>query len=359
MNESLIKDIGRSFIVSSLLPAIFFVLLAVAIFRGFTPRFLVDNLQTTDANSAIYGAGALLLAFMFWIAFLLYSGVDYIVKLYEGYEFPWWLAKPLSNRLWNIQKKKLDIYLDYKEQYEIYLNKTSPTQEDATNIKELREKTLHKLKDGEIEGPIFIENPDMFLPTRLGNVLRSSEIYSNTHYRIDSLTLWPRLAAILPSQFTADLEEKDNQLVFLLNSSLLSYIIGLTSLLLSFFGVIYFSLFTDHPDKAKSLIERGFSILSPNEYLLIGIIFILTGYAIYHVSVNAAEEFGAFIRTGFDLYRFDLLKILNQPIPPNLSSERSLWGAISEFFVASDFLNVKQFTYKFNPDLLKQKTQED
>jgi hypothetical protein len=129
----------------------------------------------------------------------------------------------------------------------------------------------------------------------------------------------------------------------------------------SIFGVIYFRLFSYNLllDETGNLIERGFSILSPSEYFLIGSIFLLAGYALYHISVNVAEEFGAFIRTGFDLYRFDLLKVLNQPIPPNLLSERSLWEAISEFFVASDFLNVKQFTYKFNPDLLKQKTQKE
>ena len=154
------------------------------------------------------------------------------------------------------------------------------------------------------------------MPTRLGNILRASELYPQIRYKIDGIALFPRLSAVFPPEFSADFEEKNNHIIFLLNSSFLSCLIGFASVLLGIVGNIYLSrLVKTNPDVPSNLLERGFSLLSPAEHIWIGIGFLIAGYIIYCVSITVAEGYAFFVRTAFDLYRFDLLRELNQPVP--------------------------------------------
>ena len=88
------------------------------------------------------------------------------------------------------------------------------------------------------------------------------------------------------------------------------------------------------------------------QYLLIALLWFIFGYFLYILSVPVAKTLGLLIRSSFDLYRFDLLKQLNHPIPKSLKQERKAWQKLSDFFVTGGSLGVLplEFDYNLKPE---------
>lgn len=351
MNDSLIKDIGRSYIVSSLLPASLFVLLAVVIFKDFLPP--LADLQT-QTETVVISSGVFVLAFTMWIAFALYSSVDFVIKFFEGYYFPFFMAIPLKWLHYQWQRWKLRHLLAYeKAAAEI---RVRPRKRDRTKgWRELAQKipdVEEQLREREIVGPLQ-DNWRAFMPTRLGNILLASEIYPYERYQLDGPNLFPRMSMAFPPEFVAALEEKNNQMVFLLNSSLLALATGVIALVLSWAGTSGFQFVNRIlPVDASAYFAQGYSSIPPAGYRLIGQVFLAVAYLIYAVSINAVKEYALFIRTSFDLYRFHLLRELNYPIPSSLENEKQVWVALNQFILAGEKLGEKAFTYQLKPELI-------
>ena len=83
-------------------------MLAVVVFRRFIPAFIINNLNT-GITTTIFGAGAILLMLIFWIAFALYSGVDFIIRAYEGYYFFPFIASPFKHFHYWLQTRRLRV----------------------------------------------------------------------------------------------------------------------------------------------------------------------------------------------------------------------------------------------------------
>ena len=81
--ENLFKDFGRSFIVSSLLPASIFVILVVFLFKGVVPQVTKDNIRSLETLYGNLGIAFALLTL--WFGFILYTIQDFVFKLFEGY----------------------------------------------------------------------------------------------------------------------------------------------------------------------------------------------------------------------------------------------------------------------------------
>ena len=208
------------------------------------------------------------------------------------------------------------------------------------------------------------------MPTRLGNILKASEIYAQIRYSIEAVNVWPRLFSVLPRQFVIDMEEKNNHFMFLLNSSFLIFIASLSSL-----GFALYSVGQNTPRIINNLLYHSYkwwvhSEWSPVSYTLqqelslsvlesqtsqadlaIGYFFYTIilggfGYVLYRIAVNAARDFAFFYRAGFDLYRFDLLAKLHKEKPESLVSEQYLWGEISDFLAFGEELEWNKEAYE-------------
>ena len=57
------------------------------------------------------------------------------------------------------------------------------------------------------------------------------------------------------------------------------------------------------------------------------VIGLLLAWGLYRASVLQAVNYSSFLRVAFDLYRFNILKQMHIPLPPNLQAERELWDA--------------------------------
>ncbi len=333
--ESFLKELGRSYIVSAFFPSAFFVSVGILLFRGFIPASLENQFWSNKLDEWGSGQWVISVVLILWVAFLLYSANDVTVKFFEGYLMPDYLRRFLKWILqsWRFSKatKEYDAYLKLDAKLSKIREKgKTPSRKFFKKHHEQYRKARRELQEHEINAPFEYDN---VLPFRLGNVLRASEMYANDRYYIEGLTIWPRLLPLMPKAFTAIMEEQHNHLMFLLNSALLAYINALIS-----FGIVAFGHWFP-----KNIFLDGNEYISIKGFFYIGIVFSVFGYRLYKVGVNVAESLGFYLRSAYDLYREDLLRQLNWKLPNTLDEEKELWESICLFYSTGDKLKEIDF----------------
>lgn len=152
-----------------------------------------------------------------------------------------------------------------------------------------------------------------FLPTMLGNALRSAEYYGRYRYGIPTTFLWPRLFYTAPEHFRRDIEYFRTEYEWLLGvsftSGVLAVVIGLSQIVLG------------APWWVFTLTFGGGCILS---------------LLMYRGAVSAAEEYGAQLRAGVDLYRMRVLEDLGWALPTSLAQERRTWEEVRRFYLRGE-----------------------
>jgi uncharacterized repeat protein (TIGR01451 family) len=156
----------------------------------------------------------------------------------------------------------------------------------------------------------FPYRAELVLPTRLGNILRNAEDYCRQQYGISSVPLWPRLLAVIPTEYKEILSEAKTSFDFALNTLFLLLVAAVVTMTLAFAG---------HGD-AELLRAAGWRTLA---YLgLAGLAFAMT--------LVRAHSWGLHIKAAVDLYRKALLdKLGYTQKPADIAAEReTLWTGI-------------------------------
>lgn len=157
----------------------------------------------------------------------------------------------------------------------------------------------------ELQAELFYGYPkrERLMPTRLGNALRASEDYSKGAYGdgMDTVFWWPRLWPLLPEKAHEEVEEALTPMVALLNFTSLVAIISIG-------GSLYLG-------------GLGFQ----KEAVLVFVGGVVLAFISYRAAVSQAQSYGERIRSAVDLYRFELLRSLHQPLPKTLDDEITLW----------------------------------
>jgi hypothetical protein len=153
------------------------------------------------------------------------------------------------------------------------------------------------------------------LPFRLGNIHRAYEDYSYSQYGLHGIFFWPRLAKVIPADYADKIVEQNNHITFLLNSSLISALIGIEIL-------VWLIIL-----RIKSGVLDWRAIVA----LFCGAI----SYVFYYGATSVALTHGRYIRTCYDFFRLELLKELHIDPPPRLGGEdeKALWRSVHEFLV--------------------------
>jgi hypothetical protein len=306
--DGLVKDIGRSFLISSFLPSAFFVSAAVVIFKDVFPNSLFEN-----SPVSIEWAFAII---TIWIAFALYSLLPGTKNLFQGYYFPGWVGRIMIKSLQKLHKKQKTNLDEFNK-----IKRRPRTRRMFKSLQKYRAQAWAEYVNLEFRFPI---DEKFLLPTRFGNLMRSCLIYPQYRYNINGDVVWPRLVNVLPKEFVGEKDDAEAQLIFLLNSSLLSFLIGFVALIV---GIA-----------SKSVNYR---------YLTIGILFLIFGYFIYRLTLSAGETFILYVRAAFDLYRFELLKQLKIDLPKSRQEEKDLWGKISELLAVGDELGLLPISMEY------------
>lgn len=155
----------------------------------------------------------------------------------------------------------------------------------------------------------FPQAPARLMPTRLGNVIRAAEEYSHLVYNFDAPTVWPRLVQLLPVEFQARLEQSSTPLTTMLFCATLSFLFAVIGGTMLFF-------------------------MGSQWWLFLGTVaggLILCNWC-YESAVHRAVEYGMLIRTAFDLYRNELLKALQVPLPSSPLEEWKLWPQLMQWW---------------------------
>ena len=229
-----------------------------------------------------------------------------IIRIYEGY--PW--KGSYLGTLFAVRKKRrfrtfvpLRLAMRYLRRDLVTLEIGGPLRTSLQS----EQNTLALYINSELP-----DREDLVLPTRLGNVIRCFERYSSVAYGMDAIVLWPRLVAKIDSTFASTIDETKTSLDFMVNSSFLCAISG------GF--VVMIGVLTRIP----------FSMSSVVYWLWRAFLFLGLSVVFYTFSIGRAKAWGEQVKSAFDLYRFDLLKMLGyQQQPATFFEEKALWQRIS------------------------------
>jgi hypothetical protein len=203
-----------------------------------------------------------------------------ILQLLEGY-WPGPLAK-LRFKLVARLNEKLDTKRKLWEK--LYRQKEELSRQKSKL--DARQREIYGRLDAELA--IYPVDPDLRLPTLLGNILRGAEEYVCQRYGLEITVVWPHLWLLVPEQTRKELSYTRQVLddrVLLLAWSLL------------------------------------FSVWGIFAWWAVPVAF-FTAIAIYYFGVLAAvRDYAPLLRATFDLHRFTLYQALRWPLPSEASEE--------------------------------------
>ena len=161
---------------------------------------------------------------------------------------------------------------------------------------ERREQAARKLRD--------YPPADAVLPTKLGNVLRAAEYQAGRSYGLDAISLWPRLYPLLADKTAAVVDDLRDQL----------------DLAARFCSVFLLATVIT----VACLAPYGW-------WLTVAAGTLAAAVLSYQAALSAASAYGQAVAAAFDLHRFDLLRALHLPLPPDLLSEVQANQQLSSF----------------------------
>lgn len=165
----------------------------------------------------------------------------------------------------------------------------------------------------------YPDEEGLVLPTRLGNVVRSFEIYTRRRYGAPSIALWPRLVGVIDSGYAQVLDSTKTSFDFMLHSAFLS---ALLAILLVASGLWW----------ANPLVH---GVTQP--WIRWSIFFTGLSYLLYLAAIYRASEWGSQVKSAFDLYRSKLLTQLGYDLKfADLEEERRVWEVLNYQFSFPD-----------------------
>ncbi len=236
------------------------------------------------------------------IAYLLQAFTRPLVRIYEGYTWPFplrrWATRGVARRWEKFKRERAE----------------AARQNDMARYTHRQEQLYHEYPD----------RVDLLLPTRLGNVLRAAERYGGRVYGMDAPFWWPRLWPLLPEALQQAVDDGLTTIVSLLNLSAL---------------MIYVSV-----DVAVYLSSRH---IPHRAWWAAGAMALggLLCFAAYQGAVAQARSYGQQIRTAIDLHRFELLKALHLPLPATPQEERVLWARLGAWLYNNDLGATRSLVY--------------
>jgi len=308
--STLSGQFGKTLLLSTLLPVVVFVLLALVLVVPHVPG-TVPVLHWVQGLDSEWQLAALTLAVVLLTA-VLHNLNGPIIRFYEGY--PWcdsWVGR------WRARvhrRKMASVKAQWQGLWTLLLDPEAARHADAGKVTDHWNDLARTLNNG------YPDEPDAVLPTHLGNVIRSFESYPWRQYRMRAITLWPRLVAVLDETYAALLDDAKSSLDFMLNASLLC---GVLAVLVAVVHLVF----------PVGLATAGVLVPLAVELAVLGGL----SYFFYLAAIPRAHSWGMAVKGAFDLFRWKLLESLGYRYQPeSLEKERALWDLISSRLILSD-----------------------
>lgn len=306
--------IGRSFSVTSLLPALFLVLWTYALiasesWQG-TPNVVTLGVRLGHLS---LGQIALLLAAGLLIGLFLHPLQFATVQLLEGY----WGSSALAVGAMTIRgthyRRRERLLGDRRDDHAEIVDKAFVTAKNPPG--DLTAEQRARRRDGFLNSE---DSDDVFrhvvardalehryrqfpegrrvMPTRLGNALRRVEDSAGRQYGLEALTTLPHLALIAPDAHTAYLDDSRRQL-------------DTTAQLCSV--------------SVLATAQTAAALFADGLWLLVALAPYILAYVAYRASVAAATQYGSAVEKIINLDRFLLYEHLGLPKPKDSEEERT------------------------------------
>lgn len=389
--QGILGKLGNNFFVAAFIPALGFVVIAQLVFSPIIPSDIKDNFLI-QIGTNLDDISLLPVILTLLLGYTLLGLNTFIYKAIEGYYLPRRFSVFQKRQAKKALKRKLEYKIvdkalkRLKKQFWLIddaLSDIDDKLEEKKSLDELEQRLLSRLGpkrkrlrrkidslnqlNYELKAQYRQDYPlstSTVLPTRFGNILRAAEIYSNEHYGMDAVTLWPRLIHAIDDRYHQKLDESNNGLAFITNSMVLAVFLAFLCLIAAGYqGFIWQYAEKEAETQLAANVacieangEEGcekleYEVISylelvvidtnPSElidyknraflYLILVPIQIAVGYFFYNATLPAARQYGNLIRSAYDLFRFDLLNQLRLELPEDSDIEYDHWKTWSEF----------------------------
>lgn len=162
------------------------------------------------------------------------------------------------------------------------------------------------------------------MPTRLGNILKNSELYPRDRYSIDAVLVWPRLYNLLPDAFKQSIIDLRGNLDFML-------VISAHAAAFAFLAGGYLLAAKASPLTFLASFAGGLAV----------------AWLAYRAALGSALLYAQQIKAAFDLYRNELLNQMRVPLPANRDAERATWAELCQMLYRN--IQPASWTYEAAP----------
>jgi uncharacterized repeat protein (TIGR01451 family) len=298
---------GKAWLLGALLPAALFTVLWLLCVQPLLPAgWQVAGPTDLDSGNVL----VVVLATVLLSGLLFHLNIP-LIRMYEGY--PWrdgpigrWRTAHYARQLAATEARWRGMRT---------LLRAMPAGAEASQIRRWRDRLgIRRIQD-------FPGEPQLALPTRLGNVIRAFEEYPRLEYGFDAIALWPHLLTVVDKESAAIVDDEKLGFDFMLNSSFLLAALALATL--------YAGLAQPFP-----LARWGWL---PWQWLAQVALFAALAILFYRWAIHRAETWGAAVRATIETHRWDLLRKLGyQDGPVTRAAERDLWHYVSQQILRRD-----------------------
>lgn len=291
MIGDLSKLFDRNFAVGYFLPVAIFITTSTLIINSFFITLDIANIVPADLL-----LGTTLISLLSWIGGIVLNAINRdLYRLIEGY------GKYNPLRLF---------YFFEKFRFERLTGKLIPLIEQRDAYSQANQKIPNELQGKLIEmmSQFVEEFPDekkYLLPTPFGNVLRAFEVYPRMMYKIEAIAAWERLLAVIPKDYVDMVNTSKAQVDFWVNLAL-----AIVLLQIEYVGLVF--------------------IMGTKLSWWIIALFIVFGTIALLRATSSAKEWGAFVKSAFDMFLPKMRESLGFTVPKNRTEEQDQWKNFSQ-----------------------------
>jgi hypothetical protein len=293
-----------------LLPGVTFVTSASVLVFGYYASTYTSILEKLIAVPVwgILSAGVIFFVISIFAGFCINVFNPRLTKILEGYileQHPKsYIARVFRDWLIDRQLKK---YGEYEDNFDSAKQGSIERGKAYTDLCDYYSHCLYKItKNPKIDDE---DLKKIILPTRLGNVFKSIEAYSEIKYGMNSVFFWPRIQLCM---------KEGNKISLDKIRAFVDMFVELTWIFFTF-AVIYSIVFAYNGNYLYSFVS------------LVAFIFFSLGS--YKMAVQSALDFGSYVRSMFDLYRDELWDEMKNGIFSGLDKleERERWENVFRY----------------------------
>lgn len=308
--STLTKQLWGSFLLSSGLPAVAFVLG----FQALVAPRLPETWRLLDAPAALEAEWTTALAAIavVIVATALMALNGPIIRLFEGYPLEGsWIGGKMTERR-RRRAREAEVWCVGVRSILRGYDRLGPKaavlidERAVVDLDDMRNEVAQDL-------PAVYPASERVLPTRLGNVIRAFEDYPEDKYGIYGVTTWPRLAAVMDDAYGRQIAGAKQPFDLMVNFSVVSALLAFLTLV-------------------ASLVWPRELARSPAGWLIWGgavTLMLLLTFVLYGLALPRAAAWGDTVKGAFDLHRWKLLEALGfSARPRTMDEERELWQRI-------------------------------